>query len=264
MCRFIIAVVVASLWLLPVQAQALSQQTAGDAGSKMAPTPGGATANTMQGDAADGSQHSGSTVLQGGAEQDAVAFPPSATEPVQQQGAPRLYPWMQRSAMSGSAQQAGAPMYGSAMENGGGAFAGAALMFAPPMVPQMARPPVMYGQTSQQQYAAALDPRGTPVLPKWKSQPDEVIGHFGIDYMGVRIRDINGPPSQRVDFQRYQKWRGFKHSPCFIWLTPVVDGSGGYFFHCMESQFGPRGWIYPLPKGVLDKVTPWAIFFDQP
>ena len=261
MWRFITAVIVISLWLAPAQAQDISaaQQTQNEAGLNTAPTPGGANSTTTQSDAADNSSHGALTMLKGGTERDEVAFPPSATEPMQQQASPQQYPWMQRSPMTGYAQQGGAPMYGSALR--GGAFAGAANMFAPPVVTQI-RPPVMYGSTTQ--FPVSRDMRGTPILPKWKSQPDEIVGHFGIEYMGAGVRDINGPPSQRIDFQKYQKWRGFKHSPCYIWLTAVVDGSGGYFFHCMESQFGPRGWLYPMPKGPQDTVTPWAIFFDQP
>ncbi|HEY9715476.1 MAG TPA: hypothetical protein V6C72_18525 [Chroococcales cyanobacterium] len=112
---------------------------------------------------------------------------------------------------------------------------------------------------------AQVDARGTPVLPIWKSQPDEVIGHFRIEIGGIKIKEVNGPISRQIDFHKDEKWRGNRHRPCFIWLTPVMDGSGGYFFHCMESPYGPRGWLYPIARrGKEDKVTPWAIFFDQP
>jgi len=122
--------------------------------------------------------------------------------------------------------------------------------------------PGTYGQPKKP-LVAAVDTHGTPIRPEWKTQPDEVIGHFGVQYFGIKV-EVDRPQSRRIGFKQSMKWRGFKHYPCFIWLTPVADGSGGYFFHCMESPFGPRGWIYPIPKrGPEDKTLPWAVFFDQ-
>lgn len=130
----------------------------------------------------------------------------------------------------------------------------------------LSQPTALYAQRSAPiSGAVSRDARGTPILPKWKTQPDEVIGHFGVELFGIRIKQINGPLSRQIDFHEDKKWRGNRHRPCNIWLTQVYDGSGGYFFQCMETPYGPRGWLYPIAKrGPEDKVTPWAIFFDQP
>lgn len=136
--------------------------------------------------------------------------------------------------------------------------------------PELAQPmyqaPIpLYAQQHQPLFGGAtLDSRGTPTLPVWKTEADEIIGKFHIDFFGITIKQLNGPPSNRCFFTKVKKWRGDRHQPCSIFLVKVLDGSGGYYFHCMESRYGPRGWIYPIAKrGPQDKVTPWAIFFDQ-
>jgi hypothetical protein len=135
----------------------------------------------------------------------------------------------------------------------------------PQMAPQYRAPVPMYAQQNSPMFLqAAVDSRGTPTLPPWKTQPEEIIGHFHVDFMGVSIKQVNGPTSPRIEFSKDERWRGNRHRPCFIWLTQVRDGSGGFYFHCMENRFGPSGWIYPIAKrGPEDKVTPWAIFFNQ-
>jgi hypothetical protein len=187
-------------------------------------------------------------ILQGGAERDTLLQQP-VQAPVDNSPPTQGYP----QAQTDPQQSQGNPA--------------AQLNYQQPQMAPLYRAPVpLYAQQHSPMFLqATVDSRGTPTLPPWKTQPEEVIGHFHVDFMGVAIRQVNGPPSNPVDFTKDQKWRGNRHRPCNVWLTQVQDGSGGYYFNCMENRYGPRGWIYPIAKrGPQDKVTPWAIFFNQP
>jgi hypothetical protein len=187
-------------------------------------------------------------ILQGGAERDTLLQQP-VQSPIDTSRPAEGYPQAQMDPQQPQGNSAGQLDYQQ-----------------PQLAPLYRAPVPLYAQQHSPMFLqATVDNRGTPTLPPWKTQPEEVIGHFHVDFMGVAIRQVNGPPSNPVDFTKDQKWRGNRHRPCNVWLTQVQDGSGGYFFNCMENRYGPRGWIYPIAKrGPKDKVTPWAIFFSQP
>ena len=72
---------------------------------------------------------------------------------------------------------------------------------------------------------------GIRSLPEGR-EPDYIIGHFGLYIGPIRIK--------------------------------LGDDSGGFYFSTIGYPEGPCGWLMPMPKREgQDKVTPWAIYFDQ-
>jgi hypothetical protein len=97
--------------------------------------------------------------------------------------------------------------------------------------------------------------------------PDFIIGHFAFT-IGPFIRvPVEKPLGNIAGFAAkfVKKWHGRQIRSCQIRLKKIPDGSGGYYFKTIGHEDGPRGWLMPMPKVPnKDRVTPWAIFFDQP
>lgn len=115
------------------------------------------------------------------------------------------------------------------------------------------------------QAQAEFDNRGTPRIPQWKLDAgyDTVLGKFYIGIGFIPIIPVNGPFSRVVTLlPKYVKlWQGAHPFPCKIRLTHLADGSGGYYFSCLQTARGPRGWVMPLPK--TSGIRQWAIYYLQ-
>jgi hypothetical protein len=111
------------------------------------------------------------------------------------------------------------------------------------------------------QMQAAQDAKGTPLIPPWKlsSGYDALLGRFFVGFIPV-----DHPPlpvvlvSQRIE----RMWRGAKPYPCHLRLFKLADGSDGYYFVCIETRYGPCGWLMPQPKQGAS-VRQWAVYFAQ-
>lgn len=118
---------------------------------------------------------------------------------------------------------------------------------------------------------AERDSRGTPRIPQWKldSGYDVSIGNFKVMFTigGFTLKQINvnGPTSSTVMLSHnwVLLWKGAHPHPCFIHLTPLADGTGGYYFSCMETPLGPCGWVMPQPQQSPSEVRKWAIYYAQ-
>lgn len=109
---------------------------------------------------------------------------------------------------------------------------------------------------------AQKDSSGTPRIPQWKLDAgyDVLLGRFYVAFIAV-----DNPPIPIVlmsmKIERY--WHGARPNPCHIHLFKVHDGSGAYYFVCMENRFGPCGWLLPQPK-TEPGARQWAIYYAQP
>jgi hypothetical protein len=106
---------------------------------------------------------------------------------------------------------------------------------------------------------------GIRSLPEGRD-PDFIIGHFALG-IGPFIKiPMDHPTGRTAELGKkfVKKWQGKQVDPCFLKLTKLTDNSGGYYFNTRGSKEGPCGWLMPMPKRPgKDKVTPWAIYFDQ-
>ena len=96
---------------------------------------------------------------------------------------------------------------------------------------------------------AAVDSKGTPLVPPWKIEEgvDAFVGKFYVGMVGVKLMAVDGPPPAAVlTGKQLEKWRGKKPFPCVIRFTKLMDESGGYYFQCLGYKDGPQGWIIPL------------------
>jgi hypothetical protein len=134
----------------------------------------------------------------------------------------------------------------------------------PLTVPNQAQPyPALKGQVVRQANAVDRE-RGIRSLPEGR-EPDYIIGKFGFYIGPFLVKEVNRPMANTVELTSFavKKWQGKKVHPCILQLTALEDNSGGYYFQTITSNDGPRGWLMPVPKRPKDKVTPWAIYFDQ-
>ncbi len=111
------------------------------------------------------------------------------------------------------------------------------------------------------QLNANKDAEGTPLIPQWRLDAgyDVLLGRFYVGFIAV-----DRPPlpvvlvSQRIERQ----WRGVQPNPCHLRLFKMHDGSGGYYFICLENRFGPCGWLMPVPK-TEPGAQRWAVYYAQ-
>jgi hypothetical protein len=106
---------------------------------------------------------------------------------------------------------------------------------------------------------------GIRSLPEGRD-PDFIIGHFALGIGPFITIPMNRPMGRTAELAKkfVKKWQGKQVNPCFLKLTKLDDNSGGYYFNTRSSKEGPSGWLMPMPKRPgKDKVTPWAIYFDQ-
>jgi len=106
---------------------------------------------------------------------------------------------------------------------------------------------------------------GVRSLPEGRD-PDYIIGHFAIGFGPFIHFQTNGPLGNMAELSKkfVKKWQGKQVNPCLLKLVKLQDNSGGYYFKTRSSKDGPCGWLMPMPKRPgKDKVTPWAIYFDQ-
>lgn len=106
---------------------------------------------------------------------------------------------------------------------------------------------------------------GIRSLPADGREPDAILGHFAVG-LPFMTKSVSKPPSPFVTMvpKMVKKWKGKQVFPCVIKLDKLKDGSDGYYFKTFTDEEGPCGWMMPQPKVPgKDKVTPWAIYFDQ-